>query len=485
VLDSTSQNPDSGSLQALLRQLHEADLPPEQWEELLSLSLSAQAKDDVFKFGEYVFGHAAAAHHREMVDFIDGCVRDRKHGVILEPRGFAKSTWGTTINLSHRIGTEADLRVGLMSKSADHAAAFSRGIRWTLEKNERYHSVFGNLMSDAKWTDSEWLRRGSRWHGSQYASLYSQGVGGQIVSKRFDILHCDDILDAENTATRDQIAKVEDWFWQTLFPCLAPDGVAIVVGTRWAEGDLYETLIDKGWRVLKRSALVPGKKGKLESLWPELWPVKRLEELKEGMGAARFACAMLNDISGLMEGDVFQSRHFQYVDRLPDRPMTIRMGVDLATSTKERADWTACVVTAEDDEGNFFVLDFDRVKIASGHDKWIYDRWAAMSAKWGYVSLVPIESVQAQSMVVEDMFNRFPEVPVHKQPADRDKRTRATAVANRYEAGKVWHLKHLHESQLEVELTSFDRGHDDLVDSLGYSMQLSDRSNFVFGSLPR
>jgi phage terminase large subunit-like protein len=143
------------------------------------------------------------------------------------------------------------------------------------------------------------------------------------------------------------------------------------------------------------------------------------------------------------------------------------------------------VVTAEDDEGNFVVLDFDRVKIASGHDKWIYDRWAAMSAKWGYVSLVPIESVQAQSMVVEDMFNRFPEVPVHKQPADRDKRTRATAVANRYEAGKVWHLKHLHESQLEVELTSFDRGHDDLVDSLGYSMQLSDRSNFVFGSLPR
>ncbi len=461
-------------------------MPPDQWEHLLSLSLSAQAKDDVFSFGEYVFAHKAAAHHREMVEFIDGCVRDRKHGLILEPRGFAKSTWATTINLSHRIGNDPDIRVGLMSKSADHAAAFSRGIRWTLEKNERYHEVFGNLASDAKWTDSEWLRRGSRWHGSQYATLYSQGVGGQIVSKRFDALLCDDILDAENTSTRDQMAKVEDWFWQTLFPCLAPDGVAIVVGTRWAEGDLYETLMEKGWRVLKRSALVPGKRGKLESLWPELWSVERLAELKEGMGAARFACAMLNDITGLMEGDVFQSRHFRYVDEIPtDRPLTIRMGVDLATSTRERADWTACVVTAEDDFGNYYVLDYNRVKIASGHDRWIYTQWKAMTDKWGYIGLVAIEAVQHQTAVVADMFENFPEVPVHKQLADKDKRTRATAVANRYEAGKVWHLKHLHESELEVELTSFDRGHDDLVDSLGYSMQLSDRSNFVFGVLPR
>ena len=82
-------------------------------------------------------------------------------------------------------------------------------------------------------------------------------------------------------------------------------------------------------------------------------------------------------------------------------------------------------------------------------------------------------------MVVEDMFNRYPEVPVKKQQADRDKRTRATAVANRYEAGKVYHLIHLRESDFEIELTSFDRGHDDLVDSLGYSFQMSDRSGLV------
>ena len=459
-------------------------MPKAEWERLLNLSLSAQAKDDVFKFGEYVFGHVAAAHHREMVEFVRECRRDGVNGLVLEPRGFAKSTWGNTINNSHWIGNEPDIRLGLFSKSSDHAAAFSRGILWTLERNPRFIEVFGALASESKWTASEWLRRGSRWHGSQYATLYAQGVGGQIVSKRFDVIVCDDILDQENTATREQMAKVEDWFWQTLFPCLAPDGVAIVIGTRWAEGDLYQTLIEKGWRVMKRAALVPGKRGKLDSLWPELWPVKRLEQLKGDMGMARFACAMLNDITGLMEGDVFQSRHFQYLDDIPrDRPLTIRMGVDLATSTRERADWTACVVTAEDDDGNFYVLDWDRIKITSGHDRWVYDRWLAMSEKWGRISLVAVEAVQHQTTVVTDLFERFSMVPVHKQPADRDKRTRATAVANRYEAGKVYHLRALHESQFEIELTSFDRGHDDLVDALGYSMQLTDRSGLVFGVL--
>lgn len=461
-------------------------MPPEEWERLLNLSLSAQAKDDVFKFGEYVFGHAAAAHHREMVDFIRECRRDGVNGLVLEPRGFAKSTWGNSINNAHWIGNEPDVRLGLFSKSADHAAAFSRGIRWTLERNERYIEVMGALQGDTKWTDTEWLRKGSRWQGSQYATLYSQGVGGQIVSKRFDVIFCDDILDGENTATREQMTKTEDWFWQTLYPCLAPDGVAIVVGTRWAEDDLYQTLMDKGWRVMKRSALIPGKGAKMASLWPELWPVDKLMNLKKEMGAARFACAMLNDISGLMEGDVFQSRHFKYLEDMPrDRPLTIRMGVDLATSTRERADWTACVVTAEDESGNFYVLDYDRIKIASGHDAWIFSKWTAYSEKWGHIGLVPIESVQAQSMVVEDMFTRYPEVPVKKQVADKDKRTRATAVANRYEAGKVYHLSHLRESDFEIELTSFDRGHDDLVDSLGYSFQMSDRGGLVFGSLPR
>lgn len=453
----------------------------EEWSRLLDLSLAAQAKDDVFAFGEYVFGHSPAPHHREMVDFIRGCRSDGVHGLVLEPRGFAKSTWGNTITGSHWIGNEPDLRLGLFSKSADHADAFSRGIRWTLEKNERYREVFGDLVSEAKWTDGEWLRAGSRWHGSQYATLYAQGVGGQIVSKRFDVILCDDILDKENTATRGQMAKVEDWFWQTLFPCLAPDGVCIVIGTRWAEGDLYQTLEEKGWRVLKRSALIPGKRGKLQSLWPEVWPIYKLESLRENMGTARFACAMLNDISGMMEGDVFRNEWFRYVDRLPDTPLTFRMGVDLASSTKERADYTARVISAQDGMGNFYVVEADRAKMQSGHARWV----ARAHDGFGYpISEVVIENQQFQSTLVQQMLEEYPHIPVIGQRADSDKGSRASAVATKYEMGKVFHLPNLPE-EFEYELLSFDRGHDDFVDALGYSMSLGGQSGLIFGSVRR
>lgn len=475
----------------VLNSLRESELPKEQWEALLNQSLLAQAKDNVFKYGEVVFGNVPAPHHIEMVDFIQSAIEDGHHAVVLEPRGFAKSTWGDTTLLSYLIAKNPDLRVGLMSKSAPHADAFSRGIRWTLESNGHFRQIFGDLVSDAKWTDGEWLRAGSRWHGSKDVTLYAQGVGGQIVSKRFDVILCDDILDKENTATREQMEKVADWFWQTLYPCLSPGGVIIVLGTRWAVGDLYEHLITpqveevspgvfgKGWRSLVRSALVPGRRGKLVPMW-DYFTLEQLMDMKRDMGSSRFACAMLNDIRGMLEGDVFRRDWFHPVDRLPDASgLTFRMGVDLASSTKERADFTAYVITAQDQLGNFYVCEAHRAKIAGGHARWVaraYDNFPG-------ISVVVIENNQYQSTLITQLMEEYPHIPVRPKKADVDKGTRAEGVAAKYEAGKVFHLTSLPE-EFEIELVSFDKGHDDWVDALGYSMALG-MSTFQFGSVRR
>jgi phage terminase large subunit-like protein len=480
---SGSPNLSDVSSSELLRALHEADLSSDQLTELLNLSLSAQAKEDVFKFGEFVFGNRPAPHHAEMVNFIQSAIEDGAHAVVLEPRGHAKSTWGNTTLLSYLIAKNPHLRVGLMSKSADHADAFSRGIRWTLEKNDSFRAIFGDLVSEAKWTDGEWLRAGSKWHGSKDVTLYAQGVGGQIVSKRFDLILCDDILDKENTATRAQMEKTADWFWQTLYPCLAPGGVIIVLGTRWAAGDLYEQLLTsfpegKGWRSLVRGALVPGKRGKLVPMW-DYFSLEKLEEMKRDMGSARFACAMLNDITGMMTGDVFRREWFRYVDKLPDTGLTFRMGVDLASSTKERADFTAYVITAQDQMGNFYVAEANRAKISGGHARWVARAFDGFPG----ISTVVIENNQFQSTLISQLMEEYPHIPVVPKRADVDKGTRAEGVAAKYEAGKVFHLPTLPE-EFELELLSFDRGHDDWVDSLGYSMAMG-LSSFLFGSVPR
>ena len=62
--------------------------------------------------------------------------------------------------------------------------------------------------------------------------------------------------------------------------------------------------------------------------------------------------------------------------------------------------------------------------------------------------------------------------------------TRARAVAAKYEAHKVWHHASLKGSDFEGELLTFPRGHDDMVDALGFSMDMGG-DTFVFTSVRR
>jgi len=415
----------------------------------------------------------------------------RENIVILEPRGAAKTTWDNTILLAWLLAMYPDLRVGLISNTAAQARDFSRAIKWTYEANQAHQSVFGNCVSSAKWTDVEWLRADSRWHGSKDVSMFAQGAGGAIISKRFDLILCDDILDEENTATVDQREGVDNWFWKTLKPCLAPDGVIVVIGTRWSEEDLYERLITskveggKGWRSLTVSALQTDEAGELRSYWPEVWPVDRLLEEKEQMGSAIFSCSYQNDISGLLAGNIFRGP-FDHFDMMPEGHLyTVKMGVDLASSEKERADYTARVTTAKDrcgrecqQAGEFWVLSAVRDKRETHHADFIHDGWLA----YPDIDLVIVESQQFQSTLIHEVMQDYPQIPIEGKKADVDKTTRARAVAARYEAHKVHHHRSLRGSSFETELLSFPKGHDDFVDSLGYSMDLGG-DGFVFGSV--
>jgi predicted phage terminase large subunit-like protein len=449
--------------------------------------LKELAKHDVYAFGEYVFGHQPAGHHREMVDFMVESLARRESAVVLEPRGHAKTTWGNSILIPWLIGRNPNLRIGLISNTFKQAADFSRAIRWHLEANDRYKEIFGDLVSGStKMTDAAWVVNRSIIAGTKDVTLYAQGAGGAIISKRFDLIICDDILDEENTSNIDQQEKIETWFWKTLRPCLIPGGVILVLGTRWAEGDLYEKLISppekdgKNWRHLVRGALRE-RDGEFEALWPEVWPVAKLLEAREDMGSDNFACSYLNDISGLMRGNVFRRELFGYFDTLdPNKHYKIRMGVDLASSEKERADYTARVTVAEDDEGNFYVLSVYRDKRETHHAEFVLDGWLA----YPNMDLVVIENQQFQSTLIQQIMADYPRIPVLGKKSDVDKVRRARAAASRYEAHKVFHHRSLRGSDFETELLSFPKGHDDMVDALGFAMDLGG-GGLVFGSVRR
>lgn len=438
----------------------------------------------------------------------------KKNTLILMPAGSAKTTWGNTIFLSWLIALFKDVRVGLFSQTAPFADAFSRAIMATYESNEHFRELFGSLIG-TRWTAGEWLRRDSKWGSSKDLTVFAGGTGGQVASKRFDLLLCDDLLGKDNTDTLDQREKVKSWFDNPLSRRVVAQGVTIVFGTRWADGDLYEILMTPigeltangepgyGFETIIMQALIPNpgpdvaeydedgkpilvRKDGFVSYWQELWPVKFLLD-ERAKNPALFDLSMQNDTTGVISGDLFQRSWYQYYgtptgdpnEELPTgRQWTKRMGVDLASSVKERADFTAAVTSAEDREGNFFVMREDRDKMAAGHAVWIAGHYEQTPG----IGAVVIESVQFQSTIIAEMATSHPRIPVIKHETDSDKRTRASAVAEKYRLHKVWHHASLRNGLLEREQMGFPKGHDDLVDSGGFSMQLGGGS-FFFGKV--
>jgi predicted phage terminase large subunit-like protein len=95
---------------------------------------------------------------------------------------------------------------------------------------------------------------------------------------------------------------------------------------------------------------------------------------------------------------------------------------------------------------------------------------------------INIESVQHQSTFVREILGTT-NLPARPVRPDKDKVTRSRALAARYEAGKVYHLKNgLGIRELEAEMGAFPNGeHDDMVDALVYAADLSG-SQFYFSS---
>ena len=146
----------------------------------------------------------------------------------------------------------------------------------------------------------------------------------------------------------------------------------------------------------------------------------------------------------------------------PEKPEQIVMGVDLAISTKEGADWTACVVLAKH-ENHTWVLAAERTR-AGFHDVVNFVR--AMAERWN-PTIIAIEQVQYQAAVVQELLRKTT-LPVRGVRPDKDKLARFLPLEARYEQGLIWHAPGLRD--FEDELLSFPEGaHDDMVDASAYA----------------
>lgn len=511
TLSTAPSLPQSSGLLGQLEDLPEHELETLHFRMLRELART-NSPEGCLAFGELVYGYVPQPHHVEMIGLILDAIYKRQHTIILEPAGAAKTTWGDTAFVTWLISLFNHVRVGLFSQTAEFAEAFAGAIMGTIEGNDEYREMFGNMLPTGrgKWTAKGFHIKGSRWTQSKDFTVFSGGTGGQVASKRFDLLLCDDILGEENTQTIEQRAKVAQWFEKSLFPRLVASGVCIVLGTRWADDDLYGKMMKPtteggfGFKAVVRSAIVDEETGepvdfdttppeRFRSYWESVWPLEVLLE-RRAMNPPQFDCTYQNNVEGLVTGDTFEKSWFQWFgtkdgnpeaelrELLGDKQITKRMGVDLASSLRQRADFTARTTTAEEwDTGNFYVLRAHRDKIAAGHADFIKEGYEESPG----TGLVICESQAFQSTVISAVMEEYPQIPIVGRKSDTDKRTRAKAVAEKMKLGKMFFHESLRDSWLHREFLAFNgvRGHDDGVDSTGFSMELSGGS-FFFGAVP-
>lgn len=150
-------------------------------------------------------------------------------------------------------------------------------------------------------------------------------------------------------------------------------------------------------------------------------------------------------------GALVKREMLQYAEAPPLADMQIAMGVDLAISVKENADFTACGVVGRERFGaqRTFILDVQRDRLRF-HDAMNFIR--AMAEKWK-PQTIAVEDVQAQSYAVQELLMNT-NLPVVGVRPDRDKLTRFQPLLARYEQRLIYHAIGLPEAW-ETELLSF------------------------------
>lgn len=358
------------------------------------------------------------------------------------------------------LGTFPRKRVILASYEADFAASWGRKARDILKQNAGYFEI---KVKDSPSAANNWEIE------AHDGGMLTAGVGGPITGKGADLLIVDDpIKNAEEASSKTLRDKNWDWWQSTAYTRLEPDGVAIVIQTRWHEDDLTGRLLTEAandgeqWRVLKLPAI--GHDG--AALWPERFTAARLLEIKRVLGSYFFS-ALYQQEPTPEGGGFFKRESFTIVDELPAECSRLVRFWDKAGSSTD-GDWSVGGLMGAH-QGLWYVADIVRGRWSPFERNRVMLQTAELDAlRFGpkvelWVEQEPGNGGKESAQITQRELAAFG-VRIDK-PHD-DKTIRARPFAAAVEAGNVRLVRGPWNSLYLDELVLFPNGsHDDQVDA--------------------
>lgn len=195
-------------------------------------------------------------------------------------------------------------------------------------------------------------------------------------------------------------------------------------------------------------------------------PAGWMEEQRRDMPELVFAQEVLAQFvtfgAGLVKPDDIK-------EAVPPPNLPVVLGVDLAISEKEGADFTAIVAMSRDPvSGLIYVVEAERHRCGF-HE--VLERIKSSAARHK-PTMIAIEQTQYQVAIIQELA-RTTQLPVRGIRPDRDKLTRFAPLLTRYEQKLVRHHPAQVPAWFRDELLSFPEGkHDDGVDAAVYAFQV-------------
>lgn len=308
---------------------------------------------------------------------------------------------------------------------------------------------------------------------------YSTGIGAGAIGRGCDFLIVDDPFRnrdmADSLLERD---RVFSWFNSTAIPRLAPDGVVIVVQSRWNLDDLAGRLTAPGYdgpkyETLCLPALAEGEGDLLgrapgEALWPERWGRERLEEIRLAIGR-RDWCSHYQAQPIPEGGTLCDTAKIRFIDReqLPPGLEQARAW-DLALGTTSHHDRSAGTRGGMKG-GNLYITE-----INFGRRAWEAQKEIVIAFGKTEGGRVGIEAVSAWQVAADELKAALAGHAVVKSlKVSTSKEARATPWISLAEAGKLFLVKAPWNDAFIAELAAFPGGpHDDMVDSVSLLYEL-------------
>lgn len=399
---------------------------------------------------------------------------ENKLAVIVAFRGSGKSTLITfSYSLWSTLGIQEKKFVLMFFQTRTQAKQHMMNLKRELESNNLLKSDLGPFEEESdEWGSSSLVfsNTGAR---ITVASMEQSIRGLRHNQHRPDLIICDDIEDLQSVRTYESRQKTYHWLTGEVIPGGGLNTRLIVIGNLLHEDSLVMHLkkdIDEGQRegVFKMFPLLSESQ---RIAWPGKYPTMadiEVERKKSGNPYAWQREYLLNIVPD--EDQVIHPTWIHYYDEIPSSTgsfIDIGVGIDLAISQKDTADYTAMVSgisSGHEDKFCLYILPnpinkrltfpqtIDQIKAVYHANKKIYSRVEILVEEVGYQKAV-------LDQLAHDVYG------AKGVKVSGDKRSRLMTVSALIQSGKIKFPKHGCE-ELIRQLVGFGvERHDDLVDA--------------------